>query len=151
MPDSLTRAAAELERLPRRLVEDGAARFDQIARAAAARVVGSGGRMRVRQRGGRILPLQLTTEARVHSGAGGADADVHGEPGGPWVWIEDGTHAHRVGRAGDVLGGPRLDHPVKGSVAHPGAHGQQAWSRAVDAFDHEYVRLAEDAIKEALG
>lgn len=151
MSGPLDRVAADLEQLPRRLVEDGATRFDQIARAAAARVVGSGGTMRIRQRGGRVLPVRLTTATRIHSAGSSVDADITGVPGGPWVWIEDGTRPHRVGRPGDVLGGPRFDHPVRGSVEHPGAHGQQAWSRAVDAFDREYVDFADQAVEEALG
>lgn len=141
-------AAANVKRLPRRLAEESADRFDQIARTAAARAVGNGGTMMVRRRGG-VVPTTLGTEAAVTGGGGGAEARIHGT--GPWVWIEDGTRPHVVGRSGDVLGGPHLRHPVKGAVRHLGSRGQLAWTRAFEVFEQGFDDLADQAMEEALG
>lgn len=139
MPKSLDALAARVAKLPRLLAEDAAERFDDIARAAASRVVGSGAKM---NRAG----VTLTTAAKVTAGSDGAHAEIVGVPKGPWVWVEGGTRPHRIVTRRFMFG-PGMAHPVR-VVNHPGMRGQQAWTKAVETFRSDF---ADQATKTAKG
>lgn len=144
MASSLARAVTDLKGLSRRVVVGGAQRFEQIAKASAARATRSGKAKR-HDRDRRVTSVDFGTTETIVSGPGGAVATVDGLPGGPWVWIEFGTKEHSIGAPGQLLG-ERLDHPVYGPVIHPGIIGRRAWSEAIRQFDAEFGRDADAII-----
>lgn len=140
MPNEFDVAAAKAARLPRLVTEASAKRFDDIARASAARAIGNGGSMSVRG-GGRV---RLSTSARGKHAGSISIEDIRADPPAQWRWIEDGTRPHAEG-AGVILGGPHFDHPVRGPVQHPGARGKQAWSKALAEFAGEFQAITTNA------
>jgi len=144
---ALTAITAAVKGMRRELVLEAAARFDELATASAARVVGNGGTMRMHTRKGRRPVKMATKVAKVYDRDVTVTAVVVGNPKAMWVWIEDGTRAHDIGR-GRVLSAPGYPHPVKGPIHHPGSRGQKAWSRAVNEFKVEYPKLALNKVKK---
>lgn len=153
MTTSLTGVAAKLERLPKEIVDAALARFDVLAKESAARVIGSG-TMRIHARGGKRYPVTMRTKSKVYDRGDTTVAFVNGTPAGPWVWLEDGTRPHEIGRPrrGQVifLQGERFAHPIRGPIVHPGSRGRQAWTRAVAAFARESPDIAATALRKAV-
>lgn len=151
MPEPFTAAAAALSGVERKILDEAADRFQQIARESAARVVGYGGTMHVHGRGGRRRPVKLTTTAKP----GHSAVFIEGVPAGMWRWIEDGTQPHQIPKRVSkkkprFLKGDSYGHPIRGPIMHPGSRGQNAWTKAVNTFRAEYPDIVTAQVKKAL-
>lgn len=150
MPEPFTAAAARLSGVDRKILEQAADRFDEVAREAAARVVGYGGVMHLHGRRGRRIPVKMTTKSKV----GNEVLFIDGVPKGIWIWLEDGTKAHRIPkgrrRKPKFLKAPSYGHPVRGPIMHPGSTGRRAWTRAVETFRTEYHDIVVEHVRKAL-
>lgn len=134
---ALTEAVKDMQR---DVVLEAAARFDELATASAARIVGNGGTMRMHtSRGRKSTPMGTKADNPVGRGAT-VTVTVRGKPKGPWVWLESGTKEHEIGRAHWHL---KLGNDWRiGPIVHKGSRGQKAWSRAVKELKVEFPELA---------
>jgi hypothetical protein len=150
MPEPFTAAAARLSGVEQAILTEAADRFDVIAKDSASRVVGGGATMRLHGRGGRRVPVKLGTKSNIS----GESLFVNGTPLAQWVWIEEGTKPHSVGRgrrgAPSFLKAPSYGHPIRGPIEHHGSTGARAWTRAVDEFRSEYPDIVIDKVRKAL-
>lgn len=146
MPEPFTAAAARLSGVDTKILQEAADRFEEVAREAVSRVVGGGGTMRVHGRGGKRRAVKLTTKSNIS----GDSMFVNGIPKGMWVWVEDGTRPHSIGRKGRFLSAPRYGHPVMGPIRHPGSNGQHAWTKAVNEFRQQYPDIVTTQVRKAL-
>lgn len=140
-------------RLPQEIVDAAVDRFDELALASAALVVGHGGVMNMHTARG-TRPMRMRTSAKVDSRGVYIVAVIRGRPGGPWVWIEDGTRPHDIRarrRRGKgrrrALAGPGLSHPVY-VVHHGGMTGRHAWTNAVANLESEMDDLIDVQLRE---
>lgn len=157
MPTPLADVVKGVARLPREIIDAAVDRFDDLAVESAALVVGNGGVMNMHTaRGPR--PVRMRTSAKVDTRGAYVVAIIRGRPGGPWVWIEDGTNPHdirarkRRGRGAAkkrprALAGGGLAHPVY-VVHHKGSTGRRAWTRAVANLEGEMGDLIEVQLRE---
>lgn len=160
MSSPLEGVIKDVARLQRGVVDAAVERFDAIALESAALVVGNGGVMQMHTARGR-RSVTMRTRAQVRSsGSIVIEAVVRGKPGGPWVWIEDGTSAHDMrprratrGRGKNkrrrAMFGPGLAHPLY-VVHHKGSTGHHAWTRAVANLNAEMGDVIDTELREVL-
>lgn len=157
MSSPLEGVIKDVARLQRELVDAAVERFDDLALESAAMVVGNGGVMQMHTSAGRRA-VPMRTRSTLRRGGVVIEAIVRGKPGGPWVWIEDGTSAHDIWRRKakgrgkkkrHAMFGPGLPHPVR-VVHHKGATGRHAWTRAVAALDAAMGDVIDTELREVL-
>lgn len=158
MPSPLAGVVKDVERLQREIIDAAVDRFDAIALESAALVVGNGGVMQMHTSRGR-RSVSMRTSAQLRRGGVVIEAVVRGKPGGPWVWIEDGTSAHDIWRRKakgrgkknkrHAMAGPGLAHPVY-VVHHKGSAGRHAWTRAVADLDAAMGDVIDTELREVL-
>ena len=159
MPTPLAGVIKDVERLQREIIDAAVERFDAIALESAALVVGNGGVMQMHTSRGRRSVSMRTSRPLYRRGGLMIEAVVRGKPGGPWVWIEDGTSAHDIWRRKakgrgkknkrHAMFGPGLPHPVR-VVHHKGSTGRHAWTRAVANLDAEMGDVIDTELREVL-
>lgn len=141
MVAKLDKLAVEVGNAPREVIAAAAERFDEIARQ-------HGGVMTIHGAHGRRSRVQLATKVVVvDTFAGRSVAVVKGSPAGPWLWLENGTKPHDIGRRrrdGTVvyLHGSNYAHPIAGPILHLGATAKATWTEAVAEFQGEFPDLA---------
>jgi hypothetical protein len=170
MPSPLAGVIKDVARLQQGVLKQAVDRFAELAMESAAVVVGNGGVMNMHTALGR-RGVPMKTSPATYRGSGIViEAIVRGKPGGPWVWIEDGTSAHdirarQLSKKGNKLGrgkhkiaagqrrramyGPGLPHPVY-VVHHRGSTGRHAWTKAVANLDAEMSDVIDTELREVL-
>lgn len=146
---SLAGVAAALKDVPRHIINDAIDGMHTAAQASAARVVGSGAVMRMHTSRGRRPTKMSTKSSKISRTSAGVTTTVKAIPGGPWHWLEDGTKPHEIGR-GRHLSFGGANRWIIGPVHHPGARGQQAWTKAVNEFRQEFVTISVKDLRKGL-
>lgn len=152
MTTGLAEIKHRLDGLPSEVIEEAAARFDEIARQSAGRAVG--GQLRLHARNGRRPLVRFKTKAKIIRRGDEAVAFIDGVPAGVWTWIESGTGPHLVGIRSNLRGPVRIsfgqDNVATGPISHPGTSGQRAWTRAVGEFKAEMQPLVQLMVDKAV-
>lgn len=158
-PTPLEGAARKIAVLPRRIVEDAAARFDEVARETASRAVG--GALQIHGRRNRRPTVKLKTYTRLEGSGSTARAFVRPSPLGIWVWLESGTAEHEIGarkarrgggssRTAKYLKAPGAAHPIRAPITHPGSPGKRVWTRAIATFRAEASDFLVTDLREVI-
>lgn len=145
---TLKGVAAKLEQLPRTIVEEAVKRFDEAAKAAAARALHGSTTMNLHTRKGR-RPVKMGTKSNLTGSGAHVTVFINGTPSAQWRWLEDGTKGHQEGK-GRTLAAPSYSHPIKGPISHPGSKGQKVWTRAINDFNKDVHEIAATNLRKAL-